>query len=158
MRISFRTTATAVVAALALAAAGCGSSSDDKPDTDAAFKTGYTAQSATIKTVGIAIGEAIDGAKDQTDAQLVTTFSALAGKTHDLVDGIGGLTPPDTATADLKTLERALTKAAADLDAIVTAARAGDAASAEKASAALVVDSTPVMESRAALDKLVKGR
>lgn len=146
--------ATAVLTAATLAVSGCGSGAQRDPA--ATFNTDYAAQSADLKAIGDQILAAIRGADRQTDAQVAASFGAIATRAHAGADALAGLTPPGHAASQLAALKAAVDKAAGDLDAITAAARAGDAAAATKASQALVTDSIPIRDARAALDRVVR--
>lgn len=145
---------TAAAGTLALAGSGCGA--DSNPDDGAAFKRAYAAQSLKVKAIGEGVGVAITRADGQTDTEVAATFGALAARAHASAHAIGTLDAPDGVQADVTALQRAVDRAAADLDAIVAGAMAGDAAAAAKASQALVTDSGPIRDARAAVDRAVK--
>jgi hypothetical protein len=145
---------TVAVGTLVFAATGCGAG--NSPDDGAAFRRAYAAQSLKVKAIGEGVGVAITRAEGQTDAEVAATFGALAARAHDSAHAIGALNAPGDVQADVTTLQRAVDRAAADLDAIVAGAMAGDAAAAATASQALVTDSGPIRDARAAVDRAVK--
>jgi hypothetical protein len=155
MTMPGRAAVATALAALVLVAGGCGSS--DKKDDTASFKQDYTAESAKLHTIGDDIGTAVTGAEKMTDAEVVTTFDALAGRAHASVDVLKGLEAPDLAKDEVATLARTVEKAAGDMDTIVTGAKTKDIPAVTDAAKALVVDSAPVKAALTALDTLVKG-
>jgi hypothetical protein len=154
MTVQRRARALATLTAVTLTVAACGST-DTQDDSDA-FKRAYAAQSVELKAIGDEILAAIRGADGQTDAQVAATFGALATRARASADVLDGLVAPDDARSALTRLQGAVGRAAGDLDAITTAARAGDAAAAMQASQALVTDSSPIRDARAALDRVVE--
>lgn len=151
-----RTAAAATLLTLVLAAAGCGSSDDGGDDT-ATFKQDYAAQSAKLNTLGADLGTAVSAADTMSDAKVLTTFDALAGRAHATVDALNALKPPAAAKAGLATLTRTLDKVAGDIDDVVTGTRAEDLPAITAAAKALVLDSPPVKAARASLDTVAKG-
>lgn len=150
------------VVMIAAFAAGCGGSDSDDTATEtatasqqqqaAAFKSGATAATAATTKIGTDLGAAIQSASSQTDAQLAATFTDLAARSRAVVADLNALDPPAASRAKVNALVGALSTGAQDLDAIATAARAGDAASAKSATETLVRDSPAIMAAKDALD------
>lgn len=138
-----------------LALAACGSNSGGNKDAAKTFKTNYQAESVKLKTIGDELGTAIRGASNMTDAEVATTFGALAKRAHTSADNLKNLEPTGEAKTTLTTLENAVEKAAGDLDTITAAARTQNPDAAKTAAAALVADSEPIGTSRKSLDAIV---
>lgn len=155
--LTLRRAAVALLTIVAFAAAGCGSSDDDGKTRLATFKKAYAVQSLEIKAVGEGVGAAIGEASEQTDEELQRTFGDLGTRARGSARSLAALDPPDEAKAETEKLTGALNTAADGLEAIVAAAKAGDADAARVATQKLVADSVPIRDARAALDKFVKG-
>lgn len=126
-----------------LFAAGCGGGSPATTHTSAPPPEAQTRQElpaieAQFKQAANAIGAAIVRAPRQNNFQIASSFSALAAKWQVPLGRLQTLTAPAKARAEFATLVRAATQAEADLRALSTAARAGNASAARKASAGLV--------------------
>ncbi|MDP2711197.1 MAG: hypothetical protein Q8O56_08250 [Solirubrobacteraceae bacterium] len=151
-----------LIAALAVFAAGCGGSDDDDGDDDAqqsvaAFNAGAKAATTETTSIGREIGSTIRTARTQTNAQLAAKFTNLAARARAVVDKLNALDPPDASRAKVTALVGALSTGAQDLDAIATAARAGDAAAARSATQTLARDSPAIEAAKDALDADVGG-
>jgi hypothetical protein len=129
----------ALVATLALLS-GCGGSSSS--DQTAKFKTGYSSARNELKKTSDAIGTAITKSPSQTDAQIGTTFRALATQWQSELSTLQTLKPPSNLAADLNTVTGAVTRVEADLTAIVAAAATHSESAAEQAGASIVTDIT----------------
>ena len=126
----------ALPATLALVSA-CGGSSSSQSDT---FKTGYESAANQLKQVSIDIGKEIQQAPKQTDAQVVAAFRGLATRWQDHLSQLQTLKPPSNLAADFNTVTGAASRAEADLNGIVAAARTHSASAAQQAAASLVGD------------------
>jgi hypothetical protein len=156
-----------IVALVALAVAGCGGDSkkDDEAATAAkakaaaaaAFKTGAKAATAETTKIGDDLGTAIQGADKETDAALAATFTGLASRARGVVADLNALETPQASRAEVTALVGALGTGAQDLDAIATAARANDAASARSATETLIKDSPAIKAAKDALDTELKN-
>lgn len=144
-----------LLAALATAAlvAGCGGGDGDdaKPDT-AKFQSDAKAAATETGKIGADIGTAVQGARNQTDAELAASFTELASRARAVVADLNGLDPPAASRAKVNALVGALGTGAQDLDAIATAARAHDAASARAATVTLGRDSPAIKVAKDALE------
>ena len=166
-RVRVRRRVLPIVALVALAFAGCGGDSkkDDeaaaaakaKAAAAAAFKTGAKAATAETTKIGEDLGTAIQGAGKQTDATLAATFTSLASRARGVVTDLNALETPQESRAEVTALVGALTTGAQDLDAIATAARSNDAASARSATVTLVRDSPAIKAAKDALDAELKS-
>lgn len=155
------------VALVAIAFAGCGG--DGKQDDEAAaaakakaaaaaaFKTGAKAATTETTKIGDDLGKAIQGAENETDAALAATFTSLASRARGVVADLNALETPQESRAEVTALVGALTTGAQDLDAIATAARSNDAASARSATETLVRDSPAIKAAKDALDAELKA-
>ena len=128
-----------LIAAWLLAAAafaGCGSSSDPSAD----FKKGFDAQGNTLEAQAKAIARALQGAATQNDAQVHTTFAALAKSWQDNLSKLQTLKPPSSAQADFNSLTSAATRVETDLNNLVAAATTHDASAGRQGGASTVTD------------------
>lgn len=127
--------ATVLAAVLALAT-GCGSSSSSS-DT---FKKSYQSITTQLQQTSAAIGSAIQGAPSKTDAQIHSTFQALATRWQNQLSQLSALKPPSDLAAKFNTLTSAAGRVESDLSAIVAAAAIHSKTNAEQAAASLVND------------------
>ncbi len=132
-RIKWGTT----VLAIAVLVAACGSSSND---TLSKFKSDYEAQRGSLDKTGTAIGQEIQQASKQTDAQVGAAFHTLATRFQSQLSQLETLKPPANLAADWNTLTAAATRLEADLNAVVAAAATHSQTAAEQAGASLVTD------------------
>lgn len=143
----------AVVAGLAVAGCGGGGGSSSSTASLSSFKTGFSADKAVFKALGVDLGTAISGAASKTDAQLATQFSALASRAAQQAKTIGKLNPPAKYKTQVGTLVVAFNATAADLTAISAAAAAHNVTAAEAATKKLLVDAAKVKSSDDSISK-----
>lgn len=130
------------MAAAAVIAAGCGSSSSGSSTnaSPSTFRADFGLVTAQFKQASHAIGLAIEHAPSMTDAQLASTFSALATRWQGAVSKLKGLTPPPSVAAPFQVLSGAATRTEGDLQAIAAAARSHNGSAAKQDGAKLVKD------------------
>ena len=121
-------------------AAGCGSSSSSSHTTTANFNASYASVANQLKQVSHSIGVAIQQAPSHTDVQLGALFHQLATRWQSKLSQLETLKPPPGEAAEFNTLTNAVTRAEADLTAIVSAAETHSKGAAEQAAASLVTD------------------
>ncbi len=149
-----RTRIAASAATLALfGAAGCGDDGASGASQATTFRVSYAAKSAKIEALGTAVADELGRAGQVSDAELEKGFARLAVRSRALVDELQALDPPKELAAPLATLQRSVEKAAGDLEAITKAAATKDTDAARTAAQALVADSAPIRDARAALDQ-----
>ena len=124
-----------VLAVAALSACG-GSSSNGS----SSFKSGYESTANQLKQVSIDIGKEIQQAPKQTDGQVSAAFRGLATRWQNHLSQLQTLKPPSNLAPDFNTVVRAASRAEADLNGIVAAARTHSASAASQAAATLVGD------------------
>jgi hypothetical protein len=126
---------------LVIALAGCGSSSAPSLS---AFKSGFSANKATFRRLGLDLQKAIATAQSKTDAQLATDIGALSGRAKRQAASLAKLNPPSRFRADLHKLVAGFDAVAGDLRRISVAAAKRDAVSARAATVALLSDAARV--------------
>lgn len=119
------------------ALAACGGSSSNP---SSSFKSGYESTANQLKQVSIDIGKEIQQAPKQTDAEVSDAFRGLATRWRNHLSQLQTLKPPSNLAAEFNTVIRAASRAEADLNGIVAAARTHSASAAEQAAATLVGD------------------
>ena len=137
-----RAVASAVVIA-ALALAGCGSSSPAQPSVSA-FRSGFRAEKAAFRQLGLDLQRTITGAKAKTDAQLATEISALSGRASQQAAQLAKLKPPAKFKTSLAHLVSGFRAVSTDLMSIATAAVKHSGAAAKTATETLLVDAAKV--------------
>jgi hypothetical protein len=142
------------LAVAALIAAGCGSNSSGSGTTaeQSTFRSDFGLVTNQFKQTSHGIGLAIEHASSQSDAQLTSTFSALAVQWQDDLSKLKGLTPPPSVVGPYQTLSGAAIRTEADLNAIVAAAKAHDGAAAKQASEHLLRDILQAKSAARAID------
>lgn len=124
----------------AVAIAACGSSA---PSTSA-FKTGFQADRAQFRQLGLALESAISGARTKTDAELAGELRPLATRAREQATQLAALKPPASYKANVAKLIAGFDAISRDLKQIANAASANDAQAASSATRALVADATSV--------------
>ena len=140
-----------VIAALALA--GCGSSSPAQPSLSA-FKSGFKAEKAAFRQLGLDLQKTITGAKAKTDAQLATEISALSGRASRQATQLAKLNAPAKFRTSLTHLVAGFRAVARDLTSIAGAAVRHSGAAAKTATETLLTDAAKV---KRADDAITKG-
>ncbi len=147
MRFASKPTA---VALLCFVVAGCGSSSKSTASNPtAAFRAGYLAQRGPLNQTGTAIGQAVDGASHESNAQLASEFAGLATRLHGQLVKLSKLTPPASLSSAFRAALAAANKVDADLRAISAAASGNSEPAAKTAAEALVLDAEAMTSSAA---------
>ena len=123
---------------VALALAGCGGSSSSSQTAN--FGTSFSSTANQLKATSHEIGVAIERAPSRTDAQLASTFSALAARWQNQVNRLKALQPPSSVSTAFNRLKSSATRVEADLNAIAAAAETHNASAAKQATASLVTD------------------
>ena len=131
-----------VMALLVLITVGCGggSSSSSTAARPSTFRSDFAVVVGQFKQTSHAIGLAIEHAPSQTDAQISAAFSGLAARWQTDIGPLRSLTPPPALSSRYRALTMAVTRAEADLNAIVAAAQTHNGSGARQASARLVRD------------------
>jgi hypothetical protein len=140
----------AIVAAALVGLGGCGGSSSSS---SSSFKKDYPAQENQFKQASQAIGNAIQGASSQNDAQLGTTFKSLATRWQGIVSNVKALKPPKSVATEFNTVVDAGTRAGTDLTQIASAATTHNSSAASKAAGSVVTDITAARNASQAIDK-----
>jgi S1-C subfamily serine protease len=109
-----------------------------------AFTSGFAADRAQFRIVGLDVAAAVSGAPSQSNGALAAEFGALSSRVGQQAALLLELNPPPQFKAQLDDLSGALNTVAADLRAVATAAEAGDAQAAKSAAETLVGDSATV--------------
>ena len=115
------------------------------------FKQTFAPINAAIRADGTAIGNAVQGASKQSDAQLALTFARLAQRTANLTARVAKVPSPAQYTPAKLKLAQSLLAVSRDLLAIAKAAAAHSAPGAKTATTKLVTDSAKVKTARFAL-------
>jgi hypothetical protein len=147
-----RTVASALVIA-ALALAGCGSSSPGQPSLSA-FKSGFQAEKAAFRQLGLDLQKTITGAKAKTDAELATEIGALSGRASQQASQLAKLNPPAKFKTSLTHLVAGFRSVSTDLTSISTAAVKHNGPAAKTATETLLADAAKV---KTADDAITKG-
>src|SRR5205823_1312733 len=108
------------------------------------FRATFAAAKMQFQQLSSDLKAALSGAASQTDATLATEFSALSSRAADQATKLRALSPPAEYQSQLDQLAASFDKVSADLQAIATAADAGDATAARAATTALVRDAASV--------------
>jgi hypothetical protein len=137
-----RALASAVVIA-ALALAGCGSSSPAQPSLSA-FKSGFQAEKAAFRQLGLDLQKTITGAKAKTDAQLATEIRVLSGRASQQASQLAKLKPPAKFKTSLTRLVAGFRAVSTDLTSIATAAVKHNGTAAKSATETLLADAAKV--------------
>jgi hypothetical protein len=133
-------TATAVTAAASLVLlAGCGGSSSSS---SANFKPGYESAMKALSQPAAQIGTTVEGARNESDAQLEAKFKALAGQWKTASGQLDKLTAPSSVSTQFSALKSAASRVEGDLNAIASAASTHNGSSAKTAAQHLVADLT----------------
>lgn len=132
---------TLTVAALVITLAGCGAGSAPSLS---AFKSGFSADKAAFRQLGLDLQKAIVTAQSKTDPQLAAEIGALASRAKRQATSLAKLNPPHRFKADLHELVAGFDAVAADLSRISVAADKHDAANAQAGTVALLSDSSRV--------------
>jgi hypothetical protein len=122
---------------LALLASGCGGSGEH-------FKRDYAAEQPELTRLGTDIGNALQGARGRSDAQLESQFTDLAQRTGEALKKLQAIKAPRKDAVLFDTVEGGLRKVQQDLGAVAAAARADSAGAAQSATTALIADATAV--------------
>ena len=141
----------AVIAALALA--GCGSSSPTQPSVSA-FRSGFRAEKAAFRQLGLDLQKTITGAKVKTDAELATEISALSRRASQQAAQLEKLNPPAKFKTSLARLVTGFRAVSTDLTSIAAAAVKHSGAAAKTATETLLADAAKV---KTADDAITKG-
>ena len=147
-----RAVASAVVIA-ALALAGCGSSSPAQPSLSA-FRSGFQAEKAAFRQLGLDLQKTITGAKAKTDAQLATEIGALSARASQQASELSNLKPPAKFKTSLTHLVAGFHAVSADLTLIAGAAVKHNGPAAKTATETLLTDAAKV---KTADDAITKG-
>lgn len=133
---------------LTIAIAGCGASNGPSLS---AFKTGFAADKAKFRKLGLDLQREIAGANAKSDAQLATEIGALAARAKQQAAQLSKLNPPAKHKTNLDKLAVGFKAVAADLKQISAAASKHDAAAARAATQRLVAHAAQVKASDDAL-------
>jgi hypothetical protein len=144
--LALKTRSPAVVAALlVIALAGCGSSaSSSSAPSLSAFKSGFAADKAQFRKLGLDLQHAITGASSKTDAQLAAEIGALSTRAREQASQLSQLKPPAKFQGTLRELAAAFNAVAGDLNQISSAATKHNAQAARAATVTLLRDAAKV--------------
>jgi cytochrome c556 len=117
--------------------AGCGGSSSSS---SANFKPGYTSAMKALGTTASQIGTTIEGAANQTDSALESTFKSLASHWQTGTGQLDKLTAPSSVSSEFASLKGAASRVETDLNAIASAASSHSQTAAKTAAEHLVID------------------
>jgi hypothetical protein len=134
-----RLIAGAITAAALVVLAGCGGSSSHS-SSSANFKPGFEAVVTQLRASSTAMGSAIQSAANETDAQLSTSFKALATRWETESAELDKLTPPSSVASAFSSLKGAASRVGGDLDSIASAATSHSETAAKTATQKLVTD------------------
>ncbi len=126
----------AVMVAALVALAGCGSSGPSL----SAFKSGFQTEKAQFQQLGRDLQSALGAAKGQTDVQLASEFTGLAGRASQQAASLRTLNPPSKYKSQRDQLAADFDTVAADLRAIAAAATGHNGPAARSATLKLVSD------------------
>ena len=136
-RLTAALTTTIATGAVLVLIAGCGGSSSSS---SANFKPGYTSAMKALGTTASQIGTTIEGAANQTDSQLETTFKSLATRWQTGATQLDKLTAPSSVSSEFASLKGAASRVETDLNGIASAASSHSQSAAKTAAEHLVVD------------------
>jgi hypothetical protein len=145
--------AAGLLATLALLSACGGSSSSTTTNKTATFKSGYEKARNDLQKTSDEIGTAITNATNQTDAQIASTFKALASTWQGELSQLQTLKPPADLAADFNSLTGAVSRVETDLNSVVSAADTHSSSAAEQAGANIVTDITEAKAADTTLKK-----
>jgi hypothetical protein len=153
MHRTLRPLAAALAATVAVTVlAACGG--DDKADDT--YKQDAKAAVLAIRAVGDRVGESIQKAPSQTDAEVTTTWEGLKKSADAALKQVQDLQPPtDKDKTLVENLVTAFTKADKDIGAIADAASVSDPTAAKSATQQLVADAPAVKTANNALGSSV---
>jgi hypothetical protein len=117
--------------------AGCGGSSSSSSSN---FKPGYTSAMKGLGTTASQIGTTIEGAANQSDSQLETTFKSLATHWQSGAAQLDKLTAPSSVSSEFASLKGAASRVETDLNGIASAASSHSESAAKTAAEHLVID------------------
>jgi hypothetical protein len=130
------------VLALALGAAGCGDDSEE-------FKDDYDAAVEPLSALGDNVAATLTGADAYSDRELATRLDGFADRFQRARRNLSQLDPPDDVRDQFDELLALLKEGIADLRNVARAAREGDPAEAQEATAALLDTGQRVREAEA---------
>ena len=136
-----------------LAVAGCGSGKSSSSTSRVDFKTGFASSHKDLGVLAAAIANDIKGAGSKSDKQLAKEFGALATRADQEATRLSGLTVPAKYSKRVTTLVAGFHSVNADLTKIATAATKHDAASAQTAARAVLIDAAKVKTTDTSLSK-----
>ncbi|HTX46529.1 MAG TPA: hypothetical protein VMD48_09635 [Solirubrobacteraceae bacterium] len=134
-----RLTAAATAAVSLALLAGCGGSSSSS-SSSANFKPGYKSAMSQLAATSTAIGTAVEGASNQTDAELASSFKSLATRWESETAQLDKLTAPASVASTFSVLKGAAARVGSDLAEISSAASTHDGSQAKTATEHLVSD------------------
>ena len=143
-----------ILSATALATAGCGGSSAPSPP---AFKSGFQADRAQFRRLGVDLERTIAGARTKTNAQLAAELSALSSRAGAQAAHLSKLDPPARYRPYLAKLVAGFGAMAADLTRISDAARRADVQTASAATRSLIADARNVKAADLAVADSLSG-
>ena len=143
--------ALAMAASLAVVACGSGKSSSSTSRVD--FKTGVATGYKDFVGLAAAIAQDIRGASPKTDAEVAKEFGGLAARADQEASRLAGLSAPSKYAKRMTTLVVGFHAVNGDLAKIAAAATKHDAASAQTATRAVLVDAAKVKTAATSLSK-----
>jgi hypothetical protein len=125
-----------------LALAACGKSADDR------YRADFPPLNRDLAALGQDVAAGLRDAGQASDSALANRFGGYARRLSELRDRIDDLDPPSSVRSDHQRLAAAATATERALADVASAARAGDAASANAAATRLVVSGQDLDEAR----------
>ena len=116
-----------------LALAACGKSAEDR------YRADFPSLNRDLAALGQDVAAGLRDAGQSNDTALASRFGAYARRLDELRDRIDDLDPPDSVKSEHRRLATAATATERALGDVVSAARAGDTASASAAATRLVL-------------------
>ena len=116
-----------------LALAACGKSAEDR------YRADFPSLNRDLAALGQDVAAGLRDAGQSNDTALASRFGAYARRLDELRDRIDDLDPPDSVKSEHRRLATAATATERALGDLVSAARAGDTASASAAATRLVL-------------------
>jgi hypothetical protein len=144
-----------ILSAAALAAAGCGGSG---APSSSDFKSGFRADRAQFRRLGVDLEKTIAGARTKTNAQLAAELSTLSIRAGAQAAQLSKLNPPARYEPYVSKLAAGFRAMAADLMRISDAATRGDAQTARAATRSLIADAQTVKAADLAVSAVWRQR